>query len=207
MIVKASSKSVTILIVFFLLSSASLLSGCISSDQDGMVGIPEDEEPRGDFYRNENRAEISVPLLNTYDEPKEIVVRFEVITAENNRYSELKKIRLSGNSQEVYTQEIYIPENETDEFLAEIVVAEDDIGIVEVRGEPFEDNVLINATVANTNFESKDVTIRFEVTTDDGTEKSETKQVNLPENSMDEYYQNIYFDETPEEFDVDAEIA
>lgn len=191
-----------VVIVILLLSSALLLSGCTSSDQEDVVGIPKGEEARGDFYKEENRANISVPILNTYDEPKEIVMKFVVITAEYNRYSELKKIRLPEKSQQEYYQEIHVPENETNEFIAEIIVAEDEVGIVEVEGEQLDGEALVNTTIANTNFDSKDVTVNFEVITKEG-KSSERKQLTLLENSMDEYSQKISIDGTPEEYNAE----
>ncbi len=197
-------KSATLgMMMVLLLLSASLLSGCITSDQK-IVGIPGGEEVRGDFYREDNRAEISVPILNTYDEPKEVVVKFEVITPENERYSELDKIRLPENSQHEYSQEIYLPEDEeeTEEFLAQIIVPEDDIGIVEIEGDQIknEDDVLMNVTIANTNFDSEDVILKFEVITEEGNVESEMKEVTLPENSIDDYSQKMHVGETPENY-------
>ncbi len=200
--VKNKRKFSVLILTIFLITSTSLMSGCISSEQENVVGIPEDEEPRGDFYKAQNRAEIFVPILNTYEEPKEIVVKFEMITGLGNRYSELKKIRLPANSQQEYSQEIHIPENETEDFLAEIIVSEDETGVVEIEGDPAEDHdyVLMNVTAANTNFEPKEVTISYEVVTEEGKERSEMKQVTLPETSMEEYTQKIPMEGTPEEY-------
>lgn len=194
----------TIMVLVILLLSASLLSGCTTDEREGVVGIPAGEDADGDFYSEENRAEIFVPILNTYDEPKEIVVRFKVITTEQNHHSELKMIRLPENSQEVYSQEIYVPEGEVGEFFdAEITVAEDEVGIVEVRGEQVDDHALINATVANTNFEPKEVTLSFEVITEDGNKESKTMQVTSSENSMEDHSQKIPLDRALEDYHVE----
>ncbi|MEF8873193.1 MAG: hypothetical protein V5A88_00820 [Candidatus Thermoplasmatota archaeon] len=201
---KVKTRLGALLVVVFLILSGSLLSGCTSNEERGVVGIPKGEDAEGDFYREENRAEIFVPILNTYKDPKEIVVKYQVITEKQNRYSELKKIRLPETSEEVYSQEIHVPEGEVAEFFdAEIIVSEDDIGIVKVRGERVDDEALINATVANTNFDSKEATLNFEAVMEEGNVEWEKKDVTLPKNSIDEYSQRIRVDGTVEDYRVE----
>ncbi|MFP3872559.1 MAG: hypothetical protein ACLFVL_06730 [Candidatus Aenigmatarchaeota archaeon] len=199
-------RSGLLLLMVILLLSTSMLSGCTTDEQEDVVGIPKDESASGDFYSEEDRAEIFVPILNTYDEAKEIVVRFKVTTKNNNQYSELKKIRVPANSKEVYSQEIEVPEREEGQFFdAEIVVPEDEVKIIEVGGRHLDNRseAVVNATIANTNFERKDVSVNFKAIMETGEVESEKISITLRKNSMEIHSHTVSVDGTPEDYNAE----
>jgi len=188
--------------VSVLLFSTLTISGCIDEDDEGTVGIPEGENPDGTVH--DDHVNASVPIMNTYDEPKQIVMKFEIGTEEDGRYSEMKFITLPENSVEVYYQIVDIPENETADFVdTEIIVQYEEIKVVKVDGESLEGSAIVNATIANTKFDSERLLVEFTVITEDEI-YSEKKGVDVTRSSIDVYTAELEFpiDETAVDFDV-----
>ncbi len=195
-----AKRGLCLLAVVLLLFSALILSGC-TTEPEGVVGVPEGEDARGDYFSDESRVVVYIPILNTYNEPKEIVVEFQVFTEEENHYSETKVIRAPERSDEEYSKEIFIPEEETAvDFKAEIIVSEDEVKIIETEGESSDEEAFVNVTIVNTNFDPKKVVVEFQVVTEYGGVESEIVHITLAENSMDEYSQKLYIDATPKEY-------
>lgn len=201
----SKNKIRTFATAFLLILSAVLISGCMG-DQESQVGIPSDAELEWDYDQEENRVEMTVPIRNTYEEPKDIVVQFMVITSEENRYSEIEILRLPEDSKEEYSHSIDIPKNETANSVdARILVWEDEVGIVDVSGEDLGRRAVVNATIANTNPEQENITVRFEAETEQS-EYVGIKRVNLPKSSMDEYSQRLDIPNGETVIDYRAEI-
>jgi len=192
---------VSMIVVVVLILASVFLSGCLNDD-GGTVGIPEGENPEGDIY--EDHVEIFVPIMNTYEEPKQIVMKFEVGTEEGGRHSEMKYITLPEDSVDVYNQIVDIPENETPDFVdTEIIVWYEETKIVEVDGEYSEGNAALNATIANTKFESERVLVEFIVTTEEDI-YSEIEELDVAKSSMEIYTEDVGIppDEDPVSFDA-----
>lgn len=202
---KGSSKMMTFATVILLILSSVILSGC-STENEKVVGIPSDAELEKEYYIEENRAEITVPILNTYKESKNIVVRFMVITEQETRYLEINMLTIPGNSHEDYSQSIDLPENETPDFYdANILVSEDEVGIIETTGN-YEETATVNASIANTNPEEVNVEVLFKVITEQNV-YHQTKSISLPESSMDVYQQDFVLREGEEPVEYESEIA
>lgn len=190
-------------ILILILSSLSF-GGCLDDKEDGVVGIPEGKDPQADI--NESHVEITVEIMNTYEEQKHIVMKFKVGTLEERRYSKNQFITLPKDSQEEYSQVVEIPKNATAKFVdTEIIVNEDETKIIDVKGESNDASAIVNATIANTNSEQQDITIRFEVESYQS-EYAEIKKIDLPESSMDEYFQKIDIPDNETIIDYRAEI-
>ncbi|MBS3782049.1 MAG: hypothetical protein KGY68_05515 [Candidatus Thermoplasmatota archaeon] len=196
---------IKILMIFsisILLLSALSFSGWFEDDEGGVVGIPEGEDPEADIH--EDYIEISVKIMNTYEEPKQIVMKFEVGTVEGGRYSENQFITLPESSRELYSQVVEIPVNETGDFVdTEIIVNEDETRIIDVRGESYDGSATINVTIANTNFDSEKVLIEFIVKTENGV-YNEKKSIKVSKSSVEVHQGEVEIpsDETPIDFDV-----
>lgn len=190
----------TIMFVVLLLFSSLALSGC-TGDQDKTVGLT---DAGGDFVEGEN-ATVYATLLNSYEEDKQVVVSFSVLTEEGGNHSEMRILKVPAGSEKEYLQNITIPPDETpQDYDVRIVVGEDEVGLTDLEGNSItKDLTQINATIANTNFESGDIVARFEVRTENDT-YTKKKSLRLPKSSMDEYSQKISIpsDENPTEYDV-----
>ncbi|MEF8835892.1 MAG: hypothetical protein V5A76_07025 [Candidatus Thermoplasmatota archaeon] len=193
------NKTVTFASVFLLIFSAVLFSGC-TDEQEGEVGIPSEGDLEWDYHQEENQVEITIPIWNRYDEPKDIVIEFIVMTEDENqvekRHSKIEKLRLPENSEEKYTRSVDIPENETPTSVEGLILVwEDEVGTVKVSGEYLEGVAKVNATIGNTNPEQKNITVRFEVQTGEDVYK-DVKRFNLPGSSINEYQKEV--DDIPE---------
>jgi|GEM_PF-2705662 len=197
------TKILMIFTVSILLLSSLSFSGCLDEDEGGIVGIPEGEDPDGTIH--DDHVNASVPIMNTYDEPKQIVMKFEIGTEEGGRYSEMKFITLPENSVEVYYQVIEIPESETPSFVdTEIIVGYDEIKVIEVDGETSEGFAQVNATIANTKFDSERILVEFIATTEDEV-YSQKEGIDVSQSSVDVYTADIE-DVPPNVVDFDAQI-
>ncbi len=194
--------TVIFIILVLMITFSSL--GCLEDgEEERVVGIPEGEEPEGKDHGDYVLA--SVPVMNTYGEEKQIVLKFEIITEEEGHYSENKFVTLPKDSVEIYTQEVDIPEEEIPSIIdAEIVVSYDEIDLVEVDGQRSEDGALINAAIANTKFESERTRLEFEVTTDIDV-YIEQKIVDVEESSLHTFSKEIDFSEDEELVDFDVQ--
>ncbi len=187
-----------ILLLFFNLN----FSGCLGEDQEEIVGIPEGATPDGTIY--DDHVNASVPIMNSYDEPKQIVMEYEIGTEEGGRYSESKFITLPKGSQDIYYQIVSFPENETPDYVdTEIIVGADEIKVIEVSGEGSEGYALVNATIANTKFESERSRFDFKVFTDEDVHE-EQKIIDVSESSIETYTREL--DIPPDENPVDFEV-
>ncbi len=199
------NKVLLIFTVLILIFSTLTLSGCLNDDDgEGIVGIPEGEDPEGEVH--EDHVEVLVPIMNTYEEPKQIVMKFEIVTEEDGRYSENKFIVLPEDSVEVYHQVVEIPENETPNLVdTEIIVWYEEIKIVEVGGESSEGSAVLHTRIANTKFDSERILVEFIVTTEEDI-YSEKKRIEVTESSMEVYTAQV--EVHPEEVlvDFDAQI-
>ncbi len=190
--------------VSILLFSTLSFSGCLDEDEEGVVGIPEGEYPEGEDH--DDYVEVFIPIMNTYEELKQIVMKFEILTKEDGRYSEMKLITLPEDSVEMYSQVVEIPDNETPAFIdTEIIVGYEEIKIVDVEVESSEESAVLNATIANTKFDSERILVEYIVTTEEDI-YSEKKRIEMSENSMDVYTAQV--EVPPEEalVDFDAQI-
>ena len=175
--------------VSILLFSTLSISGCLGEDDEGIVGIPEDEDPDGEVH--DDHVEVFVPIMNTYEEPKQIVMKFEVGTLEDGRYSEIKFITLPEDSVEIYTQVVEIPEDEKPKYIdTEIIVEYDEVKIIEVDGDASEGSAQVNATIANTKFDSERILVEFIATTEDEV-YSQKKGIDVSQSSIDVYTADI----------------
>ncbi len=199
-------KLLSSIVVVVLIFATVFLSGC-TEEHEGQVGIPGDAGSIGDYHEEENRVEITIPIWNTYDEDKSIVVRFMVETLEENVYDGIEMLELPADSEDEYSHSINIPEDESPEDVeARILVWEDEFGIVEVSGEHLENSALVNVTIGNTLYEEEEIAIQIEVETEEDIYRRVKSGVNLPETSMEEYQEEITIPEGEEPVDYSAEI-
>ncbi len=194
--------TVILVILVLLVTSASI--GCLEEGdrEEGVVGIPEGETPEGEDHGD--HVLVYIRIMNTYEEQKSIVMKFEIMTEEGGHYSNMKFINLPEDSLDLYTQEVDIPEDETPSLIdTEILVEDDEIDIVKVEGDESERGVLINATIANTKSESERTRFEFEVMTEENV-YNEQKVIDLDERSLELYSKEIEIpeEEKPIEFNV-----